>query len=150
MFTSHSNLQLPALDDKGESGAMHWDVLRIHKDAPVLLVSMCCQSDRQLPIATYLFCSLDQVVKFCKGDDVVIEKIQLLESTKPTNGGWTLHDIVHIRMGSMPGTDSESASESLYREEYHSKEGRCFTFSKLSDDDPEREPLFESIYTASA
>lgn len=147
MFETLNKSKIPSSGKNSPVGSRRWNAVRIIQDKPILLVSLSHLSGQTVSLSSYLLCSLDQVLDLRDIHKYTIEKIQLLEPNELTGDGWQLHDIVNIRTIWVPVAVLDVGLEHHYREEYHSVDGRCFTFSNLSHNDPVRESNFESVYS---
>lgn len=147
MFEAYADPKQSQSDDGDEAGSQQWGIIRLARDRPFLMVSLSYDGDHSRSYGTFLLYSLAQLLELRDELESHIEKVQLLEPDDRLGSGWQIHDIVNIRTIQVPVEISETSYDSCYREEYHSSDGRCFTFSELSDDDPVRTSHFHSIYS---
>ena len=126
-----------------------WEIISFKQDRPFLMVSLSASSleDQSTCYNTFLLYSLTQLLELCDEMECDIANVQLLEPSECLGGNWQIHEIVNIRIIQVQDALSDAGKEIRHREEYHSADGRCFTFSELSDDDPVCESNFHSVYS---
>lgn len=151
MFETHDNRGLPVSEDDQQAGNQHWKAISIPKAKPFLVLSIACLDDQTIRMSTFLINNLDEALSYGNRQNNRIEKIQLMEPASSIDGGWRLHDILSIRTHwpqVFVEVDGNPTPQRHYREEYHTAEGRCLTFSNLSDEDPICESSLETVYSA--
>ena len=145
-----NNDDLSAADGCSNENVRQAAKINIAQEKPFLLVRVSFpNSEEKEQTGTVMFVNLGLLFSI-EETEARIEKVQLMEPAESLNDGWKLHDVVSIRTAwvrVIVVIDGSHVEEKQYREEYHTAEGRCFTFSELSDENPGRESDFELVYS---
>jgi len=126
------------------------DTVMLKEEKSFLLFHYSNGGFQEKQCMTLLSCNLDDALRVVQ-KGYKIEKIQILEPPVVCDEGWRLHDVIRIeRITAMTEEEDGESYRPEPREHYLTSLGRCFTFSRLDDDDPVRDTPGELIYSAAS